>query len=160
MTKPPAPHIRAVPFSPRRRALVASAAVLPLVSMRVVAQEGGDIPAYRAFAAGREVRMGRMRLDIPRIADNGNVIPLKVSMAGPFLPGAEVRSIHVFSEKNPVPQIAAFHFPTPTARPEIESRMRLSGTQRVAAVATLADGTLHGVIVDVTVTLSACIDGT
>lgn len=143
-----------------RRVLVAGMALLPFASVRALAQDGAGIPALKAFVAGREVRTGRLRVEVPRIADNGNLIAMRVIMPGPFTPGADVRDIHVFAEKNPVPLIGAFHFPVPTARPEIELRMRLSGTQRVAAVATLADGTLHAAIVDVTVTLSACIDGT
>lgn len=53
-----------------------------------------------------------------------------------------------------------FHFPLPIARVEVESRIRLGGTQRVTALATLADGTLHAATADVVVTVSACIDGT
>ena len=55
--------------------------------------------------------------------------------------------------------MAVFHFPLPLARVEIESRIRLAGTQRVAAVATMADGTLYAATADIVVTVSACIDG-
>ena len=104
--------------------------------------------------------MERLVLDIPRIADNGNVVPVRIAMPGPFAPGAEVQSIHLFAQKNPMPQMAVFHFPQPVARVEVESRVRLAGTQRVMAVATLADGTLYAATADIIVTVSACIDGT
>lgn len=137
-----------------------AAALAPAWPRAASAQALPEVPALRAFLAGRQARMERVTLDIPRIADNGNVIPVRLGVAGPFAAGAEVRSLHLFSEKNPVPQMAVFHFPVPVKRIEVESRVRLAGTQRVAAVATLADGTLLAAVAEVIVTISACIDGT
>jgi sulfur-oxidizing protein SoxY len=149
-----------LPVSPRRRALLAGVAALPLLPAGAHAQENPEVAAYKAFVGSRAVREGRLVLDIPRIADNGNVVPVRIAMPGPFAPGTEVKSIHLFSEKNPVPQMAVFHFPLPVAKVEVESRVRLAGTQRVAAVATMADGTLYSAMADIVVTVSACIDGT
>lgn len=144
---------------PRRRALAAGLAALPLLPALAWADVEPEVAAFKAYVAGRTVRPGRLVLDIPRLADNGNVVPVRIAMPGPFALGAEVRTIHLFSEKNPVPQMAVFHFPLPLARVEIESRIRLAGTQRVAAVATMADGTLYAATADIVVTVSACIDG-
>jgi sulfur-oxidizing protein SoxY len=127
---------------------------------RAFAQADPEVAAYKAFVGARAVRTERLVLDIPRIADNGNLVPVRIALPGPFAPGAEVKSIHLFSQKNPVAQMAVFHFPVPVGRVEVESRVRLAGTQRVAAVATLADGTLYAATADVIVTVSACIDGT
>ena len=146
---------------PMRRLLLASAAALPLLPALALAQTEPEpqVPAFKAFVAGRSVSAGRLTLEIPRIADNGNVVPVRIVLPGPFAVGAEVKSIHLFSEKNPVPQMAVFHFPQAVARVEIESRVRLAGTQRVAALATMAEGRLHAAVADIIVTLSACIDG-
>ena len=146
---------------PMRRLLLASAAALPLLPALALAQTEPEpqVPAFKAFVAGRSVSAGRLTLEIPRIADNGNVVPVRIVLPGPFAVGAEVKSIHLFSEKNPVPQMAVFHFPQAVARVEIESRVRLAGTQRVAALATMADGRLHAAVADLIVTGSACIDG-
>ncbi len=154
------PHSRSVP-RPMRRRLLASAAALPLVPALAHAQAvpEPEVPAFKAFVAGRSVSAGRLTLEIPRIADNGNVVPVRIALAGPFDAGGEVKSIHLFSEKNPVPQMAVFHFSQPVAKVEIESRVRLAGTQRLTAVATMADGRLHAASADIIVTLSACIDG-
>lgn len=144
-----------------RRRLLTAAAALPLLPALAQAQSEPEpeVPAFKAFLAGRKAGSGRLTLDIPRIADNGNVVPVRIALAGPFAAGAEVRSIHLFSEKNPVPQMAVFHFPQPVPRVEVESRVRLAGTQRVAAVASMADGSLHAAMADIIVTVSACIDG-
>ena len=149
----------------RRKVLVASAA-LPwaalapaLAPFTARAEEEPDVTAFKAYVGGRRVSSGRLKLDVPRIADNGNTVPVKIQMPGPFAAGAEVRSVHLFSEKNPVPQMAVFHFPVALPRIELESRVRLAGSQRLIAVATLADGSLHAASADIVVTVSACLDG-
>ena len=150
------------PAGARRRALVAAAAVLPLWplwSSVAWAQDEPEVAAFKAYAGNRPVRSGRLKLDVPRIADNGNTVPVKIVMAGPFAAGAEVRTVHLFSEKNPVAQMAVFHYPVAVPRIEIESRVRLAGSQRLAAVATLSDGSLHAAMADIVVTVSACLDG-
>ena len=153
------------PSHARRRTLLgtavaACASLLPaLLSETACAEDDPEVVAFKAYVAGRKVHTGRLKLDVPRIADNGNVVPVKITMAGPFAPGAEVRSVHLFSEKNPVAQMAVFHFPVAVPRVEMESRVRLAGSQRLAALATLADGSLHSATADIAVTVSACLDG-
>ncbi len=152
--------------STTRRALLAAAAAtscLPFAfhAAPALAQTEAEpeVEAFKTFLAGRTPRTGRLKLDIPRIADNGNVVPVRITMSGPFAAGAELRTIHLFSEKNPVPQMAVFHFPAAVPRIDVESRVRMAGSQRVAAVATLADGSLHAAMADIVVTVSACLDG-
>lgn len=150
------------PSPMRRRLLEASVAI---AAGRAVPALAADelLPVYAeltAYLAGRSPRMERLVLELPRLADNGNAVPMKLAMPGPFAPGAHVRAIALFAQKNPVPKMAEFEFPLPSARVEIESRVRLAGTQRVIAIATMADGTLYGAYADVSVTLSACLDGT
>ena len=145
-----------------RRALLGSGAatLLPAVFATLAhAEDEPEVAAFKSYVGSRTVRSGRLRLDVPRIADNGNVVPVKIQMTGPFAAGAEVRSIHLFSEKNPVAQMAVFHYPVAVLRIEIESRVRLAGSQRLVALATLADGSLHSATADIVVTVSACLDG-
>jgi sulfur-oxidizing protein SoxY len=101
-----------------------------------------------------------VRLDLPRLADNGQAVPMKIAVDGPFAPGPYVRAIHLFSQKNPVPEMAVFEFPVPLERIELESRVRLAGSQRVVAVAAMSDGALLAAGADVVVTIDACMDGT
>ncbi len=56
--------------------------------------------------------------------------------------------------------MARFDFPVPPARAEVDARVRLAGTQRIVAIAELANGDLHAAVADVDVTISACLDGT
>ena len=106
------------------------------------------MPGIRAlgyqYVTEATLAFGRVKLDIPRLADNGNAVPMRIgAMPGPFLPTAPLRSIRLYSEKNPVPLMMRLDFPVAPPRAEIDSRIRLAGTQRVVAVAgELGDGTL------------------
>jgi len=85
---------------------------------------------------------------------------MRIRLAGPFTATNAVRQIRLFSEKNPYPEMATFEFPAPLPSVEIESRIRLAGSQRIAAIAELADGTLYAAVADISVTIAACLDGT
>lgn len=118
------------------------------------------VPVIRDTTKGAAVTPGRVKLEIPRLADNGNSVALKVSVASPMTDADHVRAIHLFSEKNPRPVIARFFLGPRAGRAEVTTRIRLNGTQRVVAVAELADGSFWSDVAEVAVTLSACVDGT
>jgi len=148
-----------------RRRLLQSAGAWALASPlsgganAAVAQEMPAIPALTSFLAGRAPRRERLRLELPALADNGQAVPMRLTMAGPFAPAPTVRAIHLFSEVNPVPEMAVFEFPSPPPKVEIDSRIRLAGSQRVVAVALMSDGALFAAVADVVVTIAACLDG-
>src|SRR5450631_2379738 len=121
-------------------------------------QEMPAIPALASFLAGRSPRWERLRLEVPALADNGQAVPMRLTMAGPFAPGPALKAIHLFSEVNPVPEMAVFEFPFPPPKVEIDSRIRLAGSQRVVAVAVMSDGALFAAVADVVVTIAACLD--
>ncbi|HZQ61657.1 MAG TPA: thiosulfate oxidation carrier protein SoxY [Casimicrobiaceae bacterium] len=145
-----------------RRSLLRSFGALALVPWLPAraAEDVPDIPALKPMLGGRDVRWEKLKLTLPRLADNGFAVPMKLAMDGPFAPGPTVRTIHLFSETNPVPDMAAFEYPVPVERIEIDSRIRLAGTQHIVAVATMSDGTLYGAATEVVVTLAGCMDGT
>jgi sulfur-oxidizing protein SoxY len=143
------------------QALAILAAPLPLLAARnAQAQVDTIVPVIRELTKGAEVRTGRVKLDLPRLADNGNSVALKVTVESPMTAADYVRGIHLFSEKNPRPVIARFHLGPQAGRAEVTTRIRLNGTQRVVAIAELADGTFWSDVAEVAVTLSACVDGT
>ena len=67
-----------------------------------------------------------------------------------------VKSIHIFNEKNPQPNIANFYLTPSAGRAQVTTRIRLADTQKVVAIAKLSDGSFWSVSVDVIVTLAAC----
>lgn len=144
----------------RRQLLRGAVAILAArVLPSIAAPELPDIPLLSQFLAGRTPRWERLRLALPALADNGLAVPLKLAMPGPFGPDSRVRAIRLFSEKNPVPDMAVFEFLEPIERVEIDTRVRLAGSQKVIAVAEMSDGGLYAAAADVIVTIAACLDG-
>lgn len=144
----------------KRRRFLQGTAVLVALAVRPVHAALPAIPSLAAWLAGRTPRFARIKLSIPAIADNGFAVPMRVIVEGPFGPGPYVKSIRLFSETNPVPDMAVFEFPVPVERVEIESRIRLAGTQQVVAAAEMTDGGVYATSTEVIVTLAGCMDGT
>jgi sulfur-oxidizing protein SoxY len=67
-----------------------------------------------------------------------------------------VKSIHVFNEKNPQPNIGNFYISLAAGRAQVSTRIRLADSQKVVAIAQLSDGSFWSASVDVVVTLAAC----
>ena len=150
-------------MKPARRRLLQGAGALALITCvpaRAADNELPTIPALTAFLGRRALRVERVRLELPRIADNGLSVPMRIAVAGPFAPGPFVRKIVLFSETNPVPEMAVFEFPQPVERIEVDARVRLAGTQQIVAVAEMSDGAVYAAATEVIVTLGGCMDGT
>jgi sulfur-oxidizing protein SoxY len=156
----------ALPHAPRRRLLAATSALLSVSAWPLAAQEDGEnplgilkVPAIASFLNGRTPRLGRVSLDVPRLAENGNSLPMAVSVESPQSAAEHVKILHVYSERNPRRMIARFEFGPDAPRAAVESRIRLANSQRVAAFAEMNDGTLWWAGVHVVVVISSCIDG-
>jgi len=146
-------------FQRRRRRLLAAAAAAGLVPARALrAEEFPSIPALATLLDKRELRKGRVKLDIPALADNGNSVPLTITVDSPMSATDRVVAIHLFSERNPRPRIAAIELGPDAGRAELQTRIRLAGTQHIVAVAQMSDGSLWGGMAEVIVTQSACTD--
>ena len=147
----------------RRRFLAAAAAGAAmsqslLARAQLVAQSLE--PVIAKVTGGAAVREGRVSLEIPRLADNGHAVPLKIAVASPMNEREFVRSIHILSERNPRPVIAAFHLNPTCGRAEVSTRVRLNGSQRVLVIAALSDGSWWSGSAEVEVTETACLDAT
>ena len=112
--------------------------------------------AIRNVVGEATVRTGKVKLDIPPLVENGNTVPMTVSVASPMTPNDHVKSIHVFNEKNPQPNIGNFYLGAQAGRAQVSTRIRLADSQKVVAVAQLSDGSFWSTSVDVVVTLAAC----
>jgi sulfur-oxidizing protein SoxY len=104
------------------------------------------------------VALGRVKVDIPPLVENGNTVPLTVSVDSPMTEADHVKAIHVFTEKNPQPEVAAFHLGPRAGRARVATRIRLADTQTVVAIAELSDGSFWSARADVVVTLAACLE--
>jgi sulfur-oxidizing protein SoxY len=107
---------------------------------------------------GAPVRQGRVKLDLPPLIDNGNAVPLSVTVESPMTEAEHVKSIHVFTERNPQPYVISAHFGPRAGRAQLATRARIADTQTVTAIAQLSDGSFWSDAVHVVVTLSACLE--
>jgi sulfur-oxidizing protein SoxY len=112
--------------------------------------------AIRDAVGEAPVKPGKVKLDLPPIVENGNTVPLTVTVDSPMTATNHVKRLHLFNEKNPQPQIATFHLGPRSGRATVATRVRLADTQTVVAIAELSDGTFWSDSVDVVVTIAAC----
>ena len=99
---------------------------------------------------------GKVSLELPEIAENGNTVPFSVSVESPMTDKDYVKTVHVFAEKNPRPEVVVFHFSPMSGKASAKSRMRLATTQDVIAIATMSDGKLYIGKRTVKVTIGGC----
>jgi len=104
------------------------------------------------------VNTGRVKLELPPLVENGNAVPLTVSVESPMSESDHVRAIHVFTEKNPQPDVASFHLGPRAGRASVATRIRLADTQTVLAICELSDGSFWSGSGPVVVTLAACLE--
>lgn len=114
--------------------------------------------AIAQLTGGVAPRAGRVKLELPPLVENGNVVPVAVSVDSPMTASEHVRAIHLFAEKNPQPYLAAFHLGPRAGRARVATRIRLADSQQVVAVAELSDGSFWSASASSVVTISACID--
>ncbi|MGH6740482.1 MAG: SoxY-related AACIE arm protein, partial [Bradyrhizobium sp.] len=112
--------------------------------------------AINNLTHGTVVRTGKVKLDVPPLVENGNTVPMTVSVSSPMTPDDYVKSIHVFNEKNPQPNIGNFYLGPRAGRAQISTRIRLADSQKIVAIARLSDDSFWSASIDVVVTLAAC----
>ena len=129
-------------------------AALPLVSH---ASEADLIAARTKLFGSRPISEGRVSVKLPPIAENGHSVPLEVSVDSPMSETDYVKRVAILSPRNPLPQIAEFHMTPLSGRAFVSTRIRMSGTQAIQAVAEMSDGSLWSGSMETVVTLAACV---
>lgn len=114
--------------------------------------------AIRGIVGEAELRHGRVALDIPLLVENGNAVPLTVSVDSPMSPADHVKAIHVVNEKNPQPQVISVALGPRAGRARLSTRIKLADSQKVVAIAEMSDGSFWSGSTDVVVTLAACVE--
>jgi sulfur-oxidizing protein SoxY len=154
--------MRTLEQTSRRRflGLAGSTAVLgaiPIVTLRPVEATPAMLAtAIRNVVGEAVVRTGKVKLDVPPLVENGNTVPMTVSVQNPMTANDFVKSIHVFNEKNPQPNVGNFYLGPHAGRAQISTRIRLADSQKIVAIARLSDDSFWSATVDVVVTLAAC----
>ncbi len=114
--------------------------------------------AIKAFVGEAEVREGRVALEIPALVEYGNSVPVTVKVDSPMTPQDHVRTIAIFNERNPQPNVALFYLNPRAGRALVSTRIRLGDSQNIVAIAQLSDGTFWSDKAELIVTLPACVE--
>lgn len=146
----------------RRQALLAGVGALAAVGgltgaaapVRAAAEDAQA--AIDAFTGGAEPTMARVMLDVPEIAENGNTVPMNVSVESPMTEDDYVTEVLIVADGNPRPGVATFHFSPMSGVAQANTRIRLAGTQNVVAVAKMSDGSVFMDRKEVKVTIGGC----
>src|SRR5262249_18195795 len=144
------------------RAAGGVAAGLGLASI-VVVRPARATPAAMQDVIGKvvgsaRINTGRVKLEVPPLSENGNAVPLAVKVESPMTEADHVRAIHIFTEKNPQPEVVSFYLGPRAGHASVATRIRLADTQTVVAISELSDGSFWTARADVVVTLAACLE--
>lgn len=145
-----------------RRALLTSAGAMSIAS--VLAPLASATPedadqAIRDIFGDRPINEGKVTVTLPPIAENGNSVPIGITVDSPMTDDDFVKQIVVLSPRNPIATIARFRLGPHAGRADISTRVRMAGTQTLRVVAEMNDGTLWAGTGSTYVTLAACVIG-
>lgn len=133
-----------------------AAAAAVLAPRMALADEKAVAEELKKLYGDRKSEPGRIKLDVPQIAENGLVVPVEISVESPMTDADHVKSVHVFADGNPLPGIVSYRFTPALGKAQAATRMRLAQTQNVIAVAEMSDGKLYTTKAEVKVTIGGC----
>ena len=138
---------------------LAAAVVLPPARAQMFRTPLNNMPeAIRKLVGTKTINSGRVKLGLPPLVENGHLVPLNVSVDSPMTEADHVKAIHVFTERNPLPEMASFHLGARAGRAYVAIRVRLADTQNVVAIAEMSDGSFWSDSAHLIVTLAACLE--
>ena len=147
-------------FINRRQALAlgagaATVAMLGASSAPALANNDAE-ETIKKFTGGKTAVQGKIKLDLPEIAENGNTVPMTVTVDSPMTEQSHVTEVLIVADANPRSGVATFHFTPASGVAEANTRIRLAATQDVVAVAKMNDGSFFMTRKQVKVTIGGC----
>lgn len=152
-------------YESRRKFLAAAgglavAAALPsTAAAQLTRTKPNNMPeVIRRLVGTAPLNKGKVKLVLPPLVENGHLVPLSVSIESPMTETDYVKAIHVFTDKNPLPEVVSFYLGPRAGRANIATRARLADTETVVAIAQMSDGSFWSDSVHVIVTTAACLE--
>lgn len=133
---------------------LATAAFGVTVSPAHAANDAADL--IKKFTGGKTATEGKVKLDLPEIAENGNTVPMTVTVESPMTAQSHVTEVLIVGDGNPNGGMATFHFSPASGVAEANTRIRLASTQKITAVAKMNDGSFFTTTKEVKVTIGGC----
>jgi sulfur-oxidizing protein SoxY len=131
-------------------------ALTPSPSFAQAPASAAAAEAIKKFTGGAEPTAGKITLDLPEIAENGNTVPLGVLVDSPMTAQSHVSEIVVLAEGNPNSAVVRFGLTPASGKAEISVRIRLAATQNVVVLARTSDGAVYMEKKSVKVTVAGC----
>ncbi|MBA4334862.1 MAG: thiosulfate oxidation carrier protein SoxY [Beijerinckiaceae bacterium] len=143
----------------RRSTLTAGAlaAFATLLGSRLAfADEKAVMAEIKKLYGDKPLGEGKIKLDVPEIAENGLVVPVNVEVESPMTEADYVKAVHIYADGNPQPGIVSYSFTPACGKASAATRMRLAQTQNIVCVAEMSNGALHMAKANVKVTIGGC----
>lgn len=137
--------------------LAAAASLAALLAPRMsFADEAAVTTEIKKLYGDKPLGSGKIKLDVPEIAENGLVVPINVEVESPMTDADYVKAVHVYADGNPLPGIVTYRFTPACGKAAASTRMRLAQTQNIVCVAEMSNGNLHMAKANVKVTIGGC----
>ncbi|HWW49927.1 MAG TPA: thiosulfate oxidation carrier protein SoxY [Xanthobacteraceae bacterium] len=143
-----------------RRAALKTGALVAFASLIGTRLAFADAPTVAAelkkLYGDKAMAEGKIKLDVPEIAENGMVVPINIEVDSPMTEADYVKSVHIFADGNPLPGVVTYTFTPACGKAAASTRMRLAQTQNIVCVAEMSNGTLYTAKANVKVTIGGC----
>jgi sulfur-oxidizing protein SoxY len=134
-------------------AALVAAALAPGMALADIAATDAEL---KRLFGDRPMDEGKIKLDLPQIAENGLVVPISVEVESPMTDDDHVKAVHLFADGNPAPRVASFYFTLANGKAVASTRMRMAKSQTVIAIAEMSNGAFHMTKAQVKVTIGGC----
>jgi sulfur-oxidizing protein SoxY len=153
------PRIASPSATTRRQILAAAGGLGAALIVRPAQATPDDMKAaIRRVVGDAPIKPGKVKLNLPPLVENGNTVAMSVAVDSPMTAKDYVKAIHVFTEKNPQPNVISVKLGPRAGKAEIATRVRLADTQTVTAICEMSDGSFWSDHVEVIITLGACLE--
>ena len=153
------PRIASPSATTRRQILAAAGGLGAALIVRPAQATPDDMKAaIRRVVGDAPIKPGKVKLNLPPLVENGNTVAMGVTVDSPMTAKDYVKAIHVFTEKNPQPNVISVKLGPRAGKAEIATRVRLADTQTVTAICEMSDGSFWSDHVEVIITLGACLE--
>lgn len=104
----------------------------------------------------KPMKSDKVHLKVPEIAENGAVVPVTVEVDSPMTDDDYVKAIHIFATKNNNVRCLDANLTPANGKAMLSTRVKLGGTQDVAALIELSNGEFLIAAQSVKVTIGGC----
>ena len=143
-----------------RRSTITAGAIAAFASLLgsrlAFADEQAVMAEIKKLYGDKAMAEGKIKLDVPEIAENGLVVPVNIEVDSPMTDADYVKAVHIYADGNPQPGIVTYSFTPACGKASAATRMRLAQTQNIVCVAEMSNGALHMAKANIKVTIGGC----